>query len=261
VTSELQRQHPIAHEALRILKYSYRFGPLRGPLTWARFKLSRDVVAVRLPQYPAPIYVRPGTSDVWTFEKIFISREYDLSLLQRPLTPRTIIDVGANVGYASVFFARQFPTARIVAIEPQEANFALLQRNTAAYPNVTAVRAALWPRPGSLTIQNPEEDAWAFRVGETRSSKSETVRGISMPEIMSEHGVSTIDLLKIDIEGAEKEVFEDGSESWLAKTGVLVIELHDWMRDGCATAFYRATSKFPFRHYTSGENTILARVE
>lgn len=259
--NDLQQRHPFAYEAVRLLKYGYRLGALRGPLTWGRFKLGGELVAVRLPQYAGPIHVRPGTSDVWTFEKIFVSREYDLSFLHRPLNPQTIIDVGANVGYASIFFARQFPNARIIALEPQEANFALLQRNTAPYPNVTTLQAALWPRPGSLTIENPGDEAWAFRVGEAAESNSGAIRGISMPQIMAEYGLTTIDLLKIDIEGAEKEVFQQGCETWLAKTQVLVIELHDWMRDGCATAFYRATSNFPFRHYTSGENTILARVE
>ncbi len=201
--------------------------------------------------------VRTRSSDVWTYEKIFISREYDLPAVETD--PRIIIDVGANVGYASVYFAERYPHARIIAVEPEEGNFALLQRNTAPYKNVTTVRAALWPHSATVAIDNPGDASWAFRIREPEHASSGAVRGISMLELLDEYDISTIDLLKIDIEGAEKEVFQPGCEAWLAKTRVLVAELHDWMRDGCATAFYRSTSQFPFKHLTSGENVVLVR--
>src|SRR5688500_19248701 len=112
-----------------MLKYAYRLGPVRGPLAWARLGLSRHPVAVTAPHTGVTVLVRPNTSDVWTFEKIFISREYDLSFVD--VDPRTIVDVGANVGYASVYFASKYPRARIIAVEPEATDFALLKRNTA----------------------------------------------------------------------------------------------------------------------------------
>jgi FkbM family methyltransferase len=170
-----------------------------------------------------------------------------------------IFDIGANVGYASVYFATRFPRARIIAVEPEASNFALLERNTAAFPNVTPVHAALWPHAARLAIGNPNDDSWAFQVNESAGSAGDSVRGVSMDQLLEEHDVSRIDILKIDIEGAEKEVFEPGCESWLAKTRVLVVELHDWFREGCGTAFYAATSRFPFKHFSSGENVVLVR--
>src|SRR5262249_44431289 len=152
-------------------------------------------------------------------EKVFISRECDLSFLQPE--PGVIIDAGANVGYASVFFAETFPKARIIAIEPEPANFALLQQNTAPYANVTPVRAAIWPHAASVSIENPNDEAWAFRVQEGDRSNGNTIRGVSVPELVAEHGISSIDIFKIDIEGAEKELFQPGCESWLKKTQIL----------------------------------------
>jgi len=257
LTTELERRNPIAHELLRILKYVYRLGLARGLSTWTRLKVAREPVWIRIPGSRGKVLVRTSSSDIWTYEKIFISREYDLPGVDT--NPRVIIDVGANVGYASVFFAERYPEARIIAIEPEEENFSLLQRNTAPYRNVTSLRAALWPHPAAVSIDNPNDASWAFRIRERPLPTGDAVRGISMMELLDEYDIADIDLLKIDIEGAEKEVFQAGCESWLERTRVLVAELHDWMRDGCATAFYRSTSQFPFKHLTSGENVVLIR--
>ena len=257
MSNDLQKRLPVAFHALRMLKYAYRLGPLQGPLAWARLGLAREPVAVKAPNTGGTVLVRPGTSDVWTFEKIFISLEYDLSFLDAD--PEVIIDVGANVGYASVYFASRYPRARIIAVEPEAANFALLERNTARFPSVTPVHAALWPHAAKLAIGNPDGESWSFQVSEPASAAPNSVRGVSMDELLEEHGISRVDILKMDIEGAEKEVFEPGCASWLAKTRILVVELHDWFRDGCGTAFYAATSRFPFRHYNIGENVVLVR--
>ena len=58
--------------------------------------------------------------------------------------PRVVVDAGANIGLSTVFFANKFPQAKIVAIEPEPSNFAMLRDNVAPYPNVTPVQAALW---------------------------------------------------------------------------------------------------------------------
>src|SRR6185369_12585741 len=87
------------------------------------------------------ISLRLKTSDIATFKKIFLDREYDFPLEKKP---ETILDAGANVGFASVFFAQKFPTAKIVAIEPEASNFALLKKNSSPYPNIIPVQGALW---------------------------------------------------------------------------------------------------------------------
>ena len=88
-----------------------------------------------------PIFIRLKTSDFRTFLKIFRDREYELELGKEP---QTILDAGANVGFASVYFAIKYPRAKIIAIEPESANFAQLKRNVAPYPNIIPVQAALW---------------------------------------------------------------------------------------------------------------------
>ena len=70
-------------------------------------------------------------------------------------------------------------------------------------------------------------------------------------------GVETIDILKMDIEGAEKVIFENYQEDWLQRVGVLYVELHDRLFPGCALATYRAATPHPFFKTQLGEVDIL----
>ncbi len=241
----------------RVLKYVYRFGPACGPDILQRVKSQNELVQVRLPRYAAHVFVRTGTSDVPTFEKVFISREYDFPFPNGQ--PALIIDAGANVGYASLFFTHRFAEARVIAVEPERVNYELLIRNTAPYANITTVRAALWSRSTTLRIANPHDEPWAFRVVEAAAADSEAVQGVTVPELMALAAAETVGILKIDIEGAEQEVFGPSSEMWLSKVHVIVIELHDWLRGGCSATFDRATSQFNFKRFHRGENIILAK--
>ena len=73
---------------------------------------------------------------------------------------------------------------------------------------------------------------------------------------MQQFNMPHIDVLKLDIEGSEKEVFEENFEKWLPLTKVLIIELHDEMKKGCSRAVFNAMNKFDFSFDTKGENII-----
>jgi len=253
---ELYRLVPEA-SLKRLLKYIYRFGVVQGLRILYRILARQKNVKLHLPALRAPVFLRSGTSDVRTFEKVFVSEEYEFPYPNR--TPSLIIDAGANVGYASIFFANKFPDSLILAVEPESSNYELLLRNTQPYKNITALRGALWHQPTPLTIENPKDEHWAFRVVQARSRDSDTVRGMTVPELMAIAGTSVVDILKVDIEGAEKEVFESTVDMWLDRVRLIVIELHDWLRAGCSTSFYRATSRLAFRQFICGENVVLVR--
>jgi hypothetical protein len=85
------------------------------------------------------------------------------------------------------------------------------------------------------------------------------VQGVTVDTIMKEQGIDHVDILKIDIEGAEREVFRDPS-SWLRKVDALIIELHERMKPGCNRSFYNATNDFD-NEWLHGENVYLARNE
>jgi FkbM family methyltransferase len=209
--------------------------------------------SVTLPGIPHPFWFRHGTSDVQAIRQIFVRREYEwLSTLPNV---QTIVDAGANVGAASVFLLDLFPQARLVAIEPAAGNLAVLEKNLAHYGNrATVVRGAVWPSATKLEIDRGYRDGldWSIRV---RPGEGE-VEGITVPQLMERQRLDPIDLLKIDIEGAERELFA-GDTSWLPCVRHLCIELHD---EDCRRAFDTAMSGFTCERQTHGETTLCANL-
>jgi hypothetical protein len=89
-------------------------------------------------------------------------------------------------------------------------------------------------------------------------SGSSPVAGISMPELISLSGCERVSILKLDIEGAEKGLFETGAEEWLGLIDLIIIELHDRYHFGCSSTFYRALTGYEFGQYPLGENIVVA---
>ena len=240
-----------------LLKYWYRFGGLGGTRVFWQAMLGGTSARPRrlsLPGAPAALLVRPGSSDLPTFEKVFVDQEYNFDL--PGLEPELIIDAGANVGYASLFFVRRFPKARVVAIEPEAENFKMLTDNTRAYPQVQPLQAALWNRPARMAIANPDAESWEFQVREAEGG-SGGLRAVTIPELLKMAGCKRVSVLKIDIEGAEKELFSSGYEEWLGLVDLIIIELHDRYRAGCSSTFYRALAGYEFGQFPVGENVFV----
>ncbi len=199
-----------------------------------------------------PLWLRARSSDIEVLVKVFSDREYFLSLQK---TPNSILDGGANVGYAAIFFAAQFPRAKIIAVEPDLGNLELLKRNIAPYPNIQFLDAALWCEDGEIELEDPGMEAHAFRIAgltNVATKKLRTVRAVSIETLQDKYGLQGFDLVKLDIEGAEKQVL---TGAWLKQTQVLVVELHDRFVAGCSRRFYQAIDGYD-GDYLFGENTI-----
>lgn len=213
----------IARHLIRAAKLLWLLGPLQA----TRFALSRfrgdDQMQLRLGGLPHPVECRPRGSDVQCLWQIFGLRDCQVEL---PEDPEVIIDAGANVGYASVFYATKYPGARIIAVEPDRENLAVAAANLSHYSNVTLVRGGLWSRRTNLVIENPEDQPWAFRVKETDEAAADGFPGFTLSGLLRDLRLDHVDLVKIDIEGAEKEVFARGPLDWLDLCRVLVIEVH-----------------------------------
>jgi FkbM family methyltransferase len=220
--------------------------------------LTHKTIQVLTADSKTPLLMRADTSDFPTFVQVFLNHEYSLP---QTMKPGLIIDAGANVGYASVYFANRYPEARITAVEPEASNVALLRENIAPYPNINLVQAGLWHRNMLLTIGNPEDEKWLFQVKEADSDRqpvANSIEAVTINDLLAAAGADRIDILKIDIEGAEKEVFAH-SQEWLDKVGMIIVELHDNLKPGCSETFYQAVAGHPFSQYNQGENVFLVR--
>jgi FkbM family methyltransferase len=225
--------------------------PLRYAVDAAFGTTAPHILRTTLREGGRPFNVRVGsrTTDLRVFEQVFGRQEY---ALPKSVKPRTIIDAGANIGCATIFFASRYPDARIIAVEPEASNFEVLQSNCAGLPNVVPVHAAVWSHPTTLTFVTTNCGNWAFAMKE-RVDDGTPVRGITIAQLIEEFSLDRIDVLKMDIEGGEKEVFSAPDLSWLDKVGMLAIELHDFARPGCAKAFYSALGDRHFEQRQSGD--------
>lgn len=192
-----------------------------------------------------PVYLRIRTSDLAVYHHVLLEGEYQVEL---PFSPQTIVDAGANCGLTSVYYANQYPDAQIISVEPEESNYKALVRNVLPYRNVLPVRAALWNRTGEVTTVDVGGD-WECQVREGTGCPA-----ITMSTLMAEVGIDSIDLLKVDVEGAEKEIFSECE--WMGRVRVLAIELHDRLKPGCRDTVERATRGW--HQYERGDLTFLA---
>jgi FkbM family methyltransferase len=146
-----------------------------------------------------------------------------------PAEIRTVVDLGANVGYSILVWKKRFPEARVVAVEPDEDNLQMCRKNVGSLPSVSLVGGCVAARTGDVTLDRSTGDAWEFRIASTTAedrSGAGTVKAYSMPDLLRETGVKgTVDLLKCDIEGAERELFAD-CEPWISRVRRIIVELH-----------------------------------
>jgi FkbM family methyltransferase len=224
--------------------------------------LQRPIEATaEVPGVRFPVYVRLRTTDVSVFRQVLVIKEYDYEFSK---TPRVIVDGGANIGLTSVSYANRYPDALIVAVEPEPSNFALLKKNVAPYSNVIAIQAALWKDTSHVNILDPGLGHYGFRTvamsaAEPHQDTSASVRAVTVDKLMADLKLSFIDILKIDIEGSEKELFEK-SARWIDRIGVIAVELHDHLKPGCARSVYLAAAEFE-RVWRQGETVFFARAE
>jgi FkbM family methyltransferase len=257
------------HLADGFFRYVGAFGLGRGPLLYllsaACPPLRGRLCKATVPGSRTKVLLRLGSSDISVFNGIFRWREYGWDLDRQP---RTIIDGGAYIGLSAIYFTMRYPGVRVVAVEASERNFALLVRNTSAFPNIEPVHAALWPQPGSLVLTDPGTGLWGLQVkealapdgaagGGVAGEPGDSVRAITIDDIIRDHGLGRVDLLKVDIEGAEKELFTDPGP-WLAQVDAICVELHDWFKVGCTRTFFAAVEDFSVEAWR-GENVLVAR--
>lgn len=197
--------------------------------------------------------LRPNTTDFDTYEHVFVMKQYDIHI---NFKPRTIIDGGANIGMSAIYYALRYPDAKIISLEVSPENFEQLKYNTRNFPNVKPICKGIWNETGHLKIIDEGKGANAFMVQKVDTAGSDTIPAISIADIMKEEKVDILDIVKLDIEGAEKMVFENNYEEWLPKTRLLIVELHDRMQPGSSKAVFNAITKYDFICETKWENLV-----
>ncbi|TQI71528.1 FkbM family methyltransferase [Gramella sp. Hel_I_59] len=206
---------------------------------------------------------RDPSSDLDVFQQIFFWSEY-LPVVKSYKNHfkfpggkvLNIIDAGGNIGLTSLFFLKIFKNCNIICLEPDIGNYEVLNYNLPKNKNVSLLNAALWSSNSKVEIINDFRDRldWARRVKEINHEKG--IPAFSVNQLMKDFNWSVIDILKIDIEGAEKEVFtsKDADLSFLQFTKCIAMEIHDEFN--CRSEINKILEQFGFEYFRCGELTI-----
>ncbi|MGH7885843.1 MAG: FkbM family methyltransferase [Thermodesulfobacteriota bacterium] len=240
----------------RLIHYLRLFGISMGlKLVLKELKGSKEIIHYKYKD--SLIAIRLNSSDVYVLMNILVYQEYIIELKRKP---RFIVDAGAYTGISTIYFAEKYPDATIIAIEPDADNFSMLKKNTAKYSKIVCLQKALWSKSDIVSMTDRKVGHWGFTMSKFEKNKKGMIKEIetvNIPWIMENFNIEYIDLLKVDIEGSEKEVLENSTE-WIGKVGVIAVELHDRINKGCKTAFYNATGSFEYK-LKKGENVFKIR--
>lgn len=186
------------------------------------------------------IFLRTGAGDIDIFYEVFWKKVYTLNTSS---TFNCIIDLGANIGLSAIYFSSVFKEATVFAVEPDMDNYNLLLQN--CYEEIKAkrivpVHAAAYVRDIELYV-NKSGNAYNSTVSE-EGDPNNVVKGTSIKKLCRDYGIEKIDLLKIDIEGAEQFLFEDNFD-WLKIVNYIIIETHS---ETAKLNFIKAVEEYGF---------------
>lgn len=221
------------YELKRLWTYIRRYGvggtlSFYKQLRFASRKKSSDVVLTpcRGPGTDR-LSIRSCIEDVKAFEKFFLWGNGRLDNLHNV---RSVLDLGANIGMASAFFRMKFPSAKIMAIEPDGANFQICTNNL-RHLDISCLQNAVWTEECFVSCENPasRKDSLQFEPIKlpNSSAAANLISTVTIPNLIEQHFNGWIDLLKIDIEGAERELFFRATTDWLDFVGNVIVEFHD----------------------------------
>ncbi|MGW4365722.1 FkbM family methyltransferase [Nocardia takedensis] len=202
---------------------------------------SREISTVRVRAgEPVTARFRRNQSDLYILRENFVQRIYGFDYRSYVGEPRVIVDLGANIGLSALYFQSVFPSARIVCAEPVADNVAMLRENARVNGfSWEVAEAAIAGADGTVTLYPNEwwsSSTTTGHVAQARESNSgrlesvlrlpsTEVEAVEVGTLLDRYGIETVDILKMDIEGAEAEVLA-GDTAWLDRVRLLIIEIH-----------------------------------
>ena len=194
-----------------------------GPNTLRQLRRrDSELVAVQFKSLQYPFTLRLQREHIRELANNVFQKQYDACL--GAFRPKTIIDAGCFIGELAAHWATKWPEARIVSLEPNSENHRIAEANLSAYGDrVKLVKKGLWTSDENLRVIGTLNASSVISAGEGPFD----VQGVSVPSLMKEFKFDSIDLLKLDIEGAEFAVLGESSDAWLTKVRCIIIEFHD----------------------------------
>jgi len=238
-----------------------------GPRDFIRLKALKyrtypddaEPVAFHLAAAEHPVYCRPRSTDGFVFQQIFLEEEYRC-LADIPDSGGLILDLGGNVGHSASYLLTRFPSSNVISVEPDPANFELLQRTLAPYGDrARTIHSGVWSHSCGLVVDEDtlrEDNECGRQVRPARPGEIPQMQAVDVPTLLNDSGRDRIFLLKVDVEGAEEQIFQPDSAAWIDRVDNIVIEPHGEKR---ARIFHEAVAGQNFEISTCDELTVCKR--
>jgi FkbM family methyltransferase len=196
--------------------------------------IARDI---DLPRFGGPVRLRSHTTDISVLSEVLVCHAYDSVPAHTGEDVASVVDLGANIGLTARWMAARWPESSIVCVEPEPGNAAVLRRNVGPLNgSVRVVEACVGAeerRVGLATTTG--EHGFAMTDGDADL----TVDVVTMDRVLGGLPDGEIDILKCDIEGAERELFEH-CRPWINRVKVAVVECHNGFRGADLIAMLEA---------------------
>ena len=189
------------------------------------------------------VLIRPRSSDISVYCHCSLGNIYDIDLQN----PKTIIDLGSFSGITTVYYSIKYPYSKIYSVEPGKTNFEQLCINTENLTNVIKDKLAITNYSGTAELFLTTDFDLGLSLNNTKNiNQSETVTAKNINDYIYENNIQQIDLLKINIEGAEKEIFESINLENFKKIKSILADLHDRKVKGCSQSLFSKLSSFNY---------------
>jgi FkbM family methyltransferase len=184
---------------------------------------------------PLNLFLRGSSSDTSVFRQIFINKEYGFITKILPSVSDykiIIVDIGANIGLVTAFFKCLYENPVIYCLEPEPENFQQLKKNVNLnkFQNVSCYNYGIWDSETQLNFSFNFRDhqSWAVQLYRDSNKEKNIIKVKTLNNVLSSINVKVIDILKIDIEGAEAKIFNDEENyDYLRRIKIILIEIHD----------------------------------
>lgn len=212
---------------------------------------------VSIPKLDVHFKVRPGSTDYSVIKQIFTRGELYFNYSKFLNDPLIIIDCGAHIGVSSMFFVTFFKNPTIYGFEANSNNYKYLTVNTNDCRSIESINKAVWYKNEILNVVDTGYGDWGYMVSKNNINMVESVEAITLDDFIASRKISEVDIVKLDIEGSEKEIFDIGENKWLSITKLIIIEFHERLKKGVKSIVEEKLFKNGFQfEEKNGENYL-----
>jgi FkbM family methyltransferase len=243
------------------ISYFFKLKFYLGTLTAIRVYLDKCIRKTKLsvPFIRYPFRIRyHDSADNQIFNEVILKRSY-FGIGTKGEVLR-IVDLGGNIGLSAISFLSEYPKAQVAVVEPDLDNFKLLQENTKPYNEhemrVHHFNTAIYNREAELFFEDPQVGSHGYRVSESKGVNYKSIiQTLTVNNLLDKLGWDKVDIIKIDIEGAEKELFESNTD-WIGRTRYLIIETHDRFKNDSTKTVFHTLENFSYKMKVLNQNLI-----